>query len=84
MITYVLMKENWHASMESYMINEDDLAIYQLLFRELGFSVNRIEAYEKIYEMNQKLSHVASTDMLTGLDHRTGLYSGTKSSSPSA
>ena len=74
MITYVLMKENWHASMESYMINEDDLAIYQLLFRELGFSVNRIEAYEKIYEMNQKLSHVASTDMLTGLYNRTGLY----------
>lgn len=74
MVTYVLMKENWHASMESYMINEDDLAIYQLLFRELGFSVNRIEAYEKIYEINQKLSHVASTDMLTGLYNRTGFY----------
>ena len=74
MLTYVLMKENWHASMESYMINEGDLAVYQLLFRELGYSVNRIEAYEKIYEMNQKLSLAASTDMLTGLYNRTGLY----------
>ena len=74
LLTYVLMKENWHASMESYMINESDLAVYQLLFRELGYSVNRIEAYEKIYEMNQKLSRAASTDMLTGLYNRTGLY----------
>lgn len=73
-LTYVLMKENWHAFMESYMINEEDLAVYQLLFRELGYSVNRIEAYEKIYEMNQKLSRAASTDMLTGLYNRTGLY----------
>ena len=74
LVTYVLMKENWHASMESYMISKGDLAVYQLLFRELGDSVNRIEAYEKIYEMNQRLSRAASTDMLTGLYNRTGLY----------
>lgn len=74
MLTYVLMKENWHASMESYMINKGDLAIYQLLFRELDHSISRIQAYEKIYAMNQKLSHAASTDMLTGLYNRTGLY----------
>lgn len=74
MLTYVLMKENWHASMESYMINKADLAIYQLLFRELGYSLNRIEAYEKICEMNQKLSQAATTDTLTGLLNRTGLY----------
>ena len=74
MLTYVLMKENWHASMESYMINKDDLAIYQLLFRELGHSISRIQAYEEICAMNQKLSHAASTDMLTGLYNRTGLY----------
>lgn len=74
MLTYVLMKENWHASMESYMINKGDLAIYQLLFRELGHSIGRIQAYEEICAMNQKLSHAASTDMLTGLYNRTGLY----------
>ena len=74
LVTYVRMKGNWHASMESYMISKSDLAIYQLLFRELGHSVSRIEAYEKICEMNQRLSQAASTDALTGLLNRTGMY----------
>lgn len=74
MLTYVLMKENWHASMESYMINKEDLAIYQLLFRELGHSISRSQAYAEICVMNQRLSLAASTDMLTGLYNRTGLY----------
>lgn len=73
-ITYILMKGNWHSSMESYRISEEDLPIYQLLFREMGYSINRMEAYEKIYEMNQKLAQAATTDTLTGIYNRTGFY----------
>lgn len=73
-ITYILMKENWHSFMESYRISEEDLPVYQLLFRELGYSINRLEAYEKIFEMNQKLSRAATTDSLTGLYNRAGFY----------
>lgn len=32
LITYVRMKDNWHGSIERYMLNEDDLRIYSLLF----------------------------------------------------
>ncbi len=73
-ITYILMKDNWHTSAESYMISEEDLLVYQLLFREMSYSINRLEAYEKIYEMNQKLNHAAKTDTLTGIQNRNGLY----------
>lgn len=73
-LTYILMKENWRSSGESYCISEEDLPVYQLLFREMGYSINRVEAYEKIYEMNQKLARAATTDMLTGIYNRTGLY----------
>ena len=73
-VTYVRMKDNWHGSIERYMLNEDDLNIYQLLFREMEYSINRIEAYEKAYEMNRKLQAAAVTDMLTGIYNRAGMY----------
>lgn len=74
LITYIRMKDNWHSSIERYMLDEDDLDIYRLLFRELNDSINRMEAYEKIYEMNQRLSEAAVTDMLTGIYNRAGMY----------
>ena len=43
-ITYVLMKENWHNSINRYMLNDDDLSIYKLLFRELFNAINRLDA----------------------------------------
>lgn len=55
LITYVRMKDNWHGSIERYMLNEDDLRIYSLLFREMEYSINRMEANDKIYMMNRKL-----------------------------
>ena len=75
-ITYVLMKDNWHNSINRYMLNEDDLSIYKLLFRELYNAVNRLYASKQIRVMNRQLAQNAITDMLTGLYNRAGLYKG--------
>lgn len=74
LIAYVLMKDNWHSSVNRYMLDEDDLNIYQLLFREVRYSLNRLDAYDKIYEMNTKLYLSAVTDQLTGIYNREGFY----------
>lgn len=74
LITYVRMKDNWHGSIERYMLNEDDLDIYKLLFREMEYAINRLEANLKIHEMNRKLQETAVTDMLTGIYNRAGMY----------
>ena len=73
-ITYVLMKDNWHSSVNRYMLDEDDLNFYQLLFREVRYALNRLDAYDKIYEMNTKLYMSAVTDQLTGCYNREGFY----------
>lgn len=73
-IVYVLMKDNWHSSVNRYMLDEDDLNIYELLFREVVNALNRLDAYEKIYEMNKKLYESAVTDQLTGIYNRKGFY----------
>ena len=74
LITYVLMKDNWHSSVNRYMLDGDDLDMYRLLFREMRYALNRIEAYEKIYEINTKLYLSAVTDQLTGIFNREGFY----------
>ncbi len=74
LITYICMRDNWHSSIERYMLNEDDLKIYRLLFREIGYSINRMEASRKVYEMNSKLQAAAVTDVLTGIYNRAGMY----------
>lgn len=74
LIAYVRMKDNWHGSIERYMLNEDDLSIFKLLFRELEYSIARIEANEKANEMNRRLKQAAVTDMLTGIYNRAGMY----------
>lgn len=74
LITYVRMKDNWHSSIDRYMLNEEDLNMYRMLFREVKYSLNRIDAYDKIYEMNTKLYLSAVTDQLTGIYNREGFY----------
>ncbi len=74
LITYVQMKDNWHSSIDRYMLNDDDRKLYQLLFREMNYTIKRMEANKKIFEMNHKLQTAAVTDMLTGIYNRTGLY----------
>lgn len=60
--------------MNRFMLNENDLTIFQLLFREMDYSINRMEAYEKVYEMNKKLQESAVKDALTGIYNRAGMY----------
>lgn len=74
LVTYVRMKDNWHSSIDRYMLNEEDLNLYRMLFREVKYSLNRIDAYDKIYEMNTKLYLSAVTDQLTGNYNREGFY----------
>lgn len=74
LIAYVRMKDNWHSSVNRYMLDEDDVNVYQLLFREVRYSLNRLEAYDRIYEMNTKLYLSAVTDQLTGIYNREGFY----------
>ena len=73
-ITYIKMKDNWHDSVNRYLLNEDDLRIYQLLIRELGNAIVRQEAFEKIFQMNKQLQEAATTDVLTGITNRMGMY----------
>lgn len=73
-ITYIKMKDNWHDSVNRYLLNEDDLHIYQLLIRELGHAIVRQESFEKIFKMNKQLQETATTDVLTGITNRMGMY----------
>lgn len=73
-IAYIRMKDNWHSSVNRYMLDESDLHMYELLFREVQYSLNRLDAYERIYEMNQLLYRSAVTDQLTGVSNRKGFY----------
>ena len=74
LVTYVKMKDNWHDSINRYLLNQEDLSIYSLLFRELGHAINRLEYYEQISEMNRRLKETATTDTLTGISNRAGMY----------
>lgn len=73
-ITYIKMKANWHNSVNRYMLTDSDLDIYRMLIIELNNYLNREEANRKIVEMNKKLSAAATTDVLTGLYNRAGMY----------
>lgn len=74
MITYVRMRLNWHSSLDRFMLDESDLKMYQLLFRELSHSIKRMEAAHAVREMNRQLQEAAVTDLLTGIYNRTGMY----------
>lgn len=74
LLTYVQMKDNWHGSIDRYMLDEDDLNIYRLLFREMEYAITRMEANIKVFEMNRRLKVAAVTDMLTGIYNRAGMY----------
>jgi len=79
LITYVKMKDNWHNSINRYMLNEEDLHLYRLLFMELGHAIKRLDSYAQIYEMNRRLQAAATTDTLTGIYNRAGMYARLKS-----
>ena len=66
-IAYVEMRDNWHSSIERYMLNEEDYSIYSLLFREMRSAILRMDA-------NRQVELAAITDSLTGLRNRAGMY----------
>lgn len=74
LITYVRMRLNWHSSLDRFMLDDSDLQMYMLLFRELSYAIKRMEASHAVHEMNRQLQAVAVTDLLTGIYNRTGMY----------
>ena len=61
LITYVRMKDNWHSSVNRYMLDEDDLNMYQLLFRaavtdQLTGIYNREGFYRRIKDLIDEFS----------------------------
>ena len=73
-LTYVEMRESWFSMVNHYMLDEEDRAFFEVLFREANLALKRIESNHKIREMNRLLYQSAITDQLTGVRNRTGLY----------
>lgn len=67
LITYILMKENWHNSVNRYMLDDEDLNFYRLIFKELNASIN-------LTRLNKILEESAHFDALTGVYNRVGMY----------
>lgn len=66
LITYVKAKSNWNGN-HSYMLSDEDIQLYRLLFVELGHTIKR-------HELNDSLKRAATTDILTSTYNRAGMY----------
>lgn len=66
-ITLVKIPESWNSVIDREVLDEDDLEMYMLVFRQI------IDAIEK-YRLNEQLKLQAVTDELTGLYNRKGYY----------
>jgi len=73
-ITCIKTKVSWNDPVGQYLLNESDINVYQLLFRDLDYAITRLESYREIYQMNKRLQEAATTDVLTGITNRMGLY----------
>lgn len=67
-IAFVKIQENWNSAIDREVMDDEDLEIYQFIFRLI------VDAVEK-YKLNDKLKKQAVTDELTGLLNRKGYYS---------
>ena len=79
-VTYSLLKDSWNSLNNKYTYNKDELQIFMFVFRELLAAIERLEARNEIESINRelkkvndRLSQLAITDMLTGLLNRQGL-----------
>lgn len=79
-VTYSHLKDSWNSLNNKYTYNKDELPIFMFVFRELLASIERLEAKKEIEsinselkKVNDRLSQLAITDMLTGLLNRQGL-----------
>lgn len=66
-ITFVKIPESWNAVINREVLDEDELEVYMLVFRQI------LDAIEK-YRLNEQLKKQAVTDELTGLLNRKGYY----------
>lgn len=79
-ITYSELKDSWNSLNSKYTYIKDELPIFMFSFRVLLSAIERLENKKEIesinYELksvNDRLSQLAITDMLTGLLNRQGL-----------
>ena len=79
-VTYSLLKESWNSLNGKIAYDKEDLPIFMFFFRELLATIERLEdkneiakINSKLHEANNRLSQLATTDMLTGLLNRQGL-----------
>ena len=73
-ISCIYMKTNWNSVTHKYMLDESDLNIFTLAYRQLINALEMLEKQQQIKKINSKLENAAITDNLTGLYNRDGFY----------
>ena len=74
-ISCIYMKNNWNSLINKYMLDEADMNIFSLAYRQLINALEMLEKQQQIKRINSKLESAAITDNLTGLYNRDGYYS---------
>lgn len=79
-ITYSVLKDSWNSLNNKVSYGKDELPMFMFVFRELLAAIERLEDKKEIESINKelkkvndRLSQLAITDMLTGLLNRQGL-----------
>ena len=78
-ISCIYMKTNWNSVIHKYMLDESDMNIFALAYRQLINALEMLEKQQQIKNINSKLESAAITDNLTGLYNRDGFYNMTDS-----
>lgn len=73
-ISYICMKDNWNSVTSKYMLDESDLNIFSLSYRQLVNALEMLHKQQQIRVINQQLENAAITDYLTSLLNRDGFY----------
>ena len=68
LIAFINMKDNWHTSINRYMLYDTDLNNFEFLFRQFNTSIDMLDA-------NNKIHRISITYNLTKLYNRKGFYS---------
>lgn len=78
-VAYILMSDNWGVASNGIVIDSNEVAIFEVLFRQLTDTIDRFESHQKIKQqnvqlksLNMRLRHSAISDQLTGLLNRQG------------
>ena len=79
-LAYILLNDNWGAASNGIVIEQSEAAIFEVLFRQLTDSIDRLESHRKIQRQNAQLNRLniklkqsAISDQLTGLLNRQGM-----------